>query len=275
MTNETFVEGWKGVVTITNWVYQYLPQLITAITLLVLGFIFGKTTKWIINKLGKISNIDKISQGTDKIIHKIGYAGSTINFVGDMVKWVIYSIFIIASANVIFGQELLTRAFVSLTMYLPKVILSAIVIIAGLIFGDVIGNVVSNLIENSSLKLKEKNILAFVSSLVTKVLIVLAAFIIALDIVGLYVEVLTVIFAILSLAVMLFVLIGTKDLAVNIFAGIYLQSLSNFRKGMTIEFDGKRGVIKEVGLVYTTILYNKNEIQIPNYLFMKKSYVIR
>ncbi len=275
MANQTFIQGWTGLVTITDWISSYLPQIFTAIIFLVAGIIIGKITKWIIVKIGKITGLDKLSKGTDKILHKFGYTKTTSELIGDLIKWVIYVMFIGAAAHVIFGEQLLAKAFVSIAVYLPKVILSAIIIISGLVFGDVLGNVVGNLIEKSPIKLKEKSMISAISSGLMKILIFLIAITIALDIVGIYVGVLTAGFTIVFLAIVLFALIGSRDLALNIFAGIYLQSSGNFRKGITIEFDNKKGKIKEIGLIYTVLDSNKNEIQIPNYLFMKKSCVIK
>ncbi len=251
------------------------PQIINFFIVLVLGFICGRVSRWIVVKFSSIFDLPKFTRGTDKLIHKLGYSGNTIEMIADLFKWTIYILFIGIAIQVAFGEKFLTNLFVSFTTYIPKLVIAVIFLIAGFIFGDILGSIVGGLIEKSPLKSEERGIASSVSAKVTKWITVIASFIIALEVVGIHTEILTVWFGVILIAIALFVIVGTKDLALNLFAGIYLQALPDFRKGFTIEFEGRKGIIKNVGLVYTTILHGKSEVQVPNYLFMKKSFVIK
>ena len=263
--------GFERLIEISN----NLPDVITGIILLILGFVFGKISKKIIVKFGEITKLDKLSSGTDKLIHKVGYFGTTFEFIGDIVKWVIYLVSAGGAFQIIFGEQLISQAVGVFMTYLPKVALATIIILLGLLVGDILGNFVSKLINKSSMSLREKGFLASISSFFVKVLSVLFAAAIAFDLISIYPEIFTVVFATIFVAITLFILIGTKDLAINFFAGLYLQSTSDFRKGMHVEVSGKKGTIKEIGAIYTTISSGKGEIQIPNYIFMRQAFVVK
>ena len=252
-----------------------LPDVVIGLIILILGYIFGKISKKIIVKFGSITKLDKLSSGTDKLIHKIGYYGTTFSFIGDIVKWVVYIVFAGGAAQIIFGEQLISRAIGIFMNYLPKVALATIIILLGLLIGDIFGNLIGKLVNKSGIKLKEKGFIASISAFFVKVLSILFASAIAFDLISIYPEIFTVVFTIIFAAITLFVLIGTKDLAINFFAGIYLQSIGEFKKGMQVEISGKKGIIKDIGAVYTTISSGKEEIHVPNYLFMKQAFVVK
>ncbi|MCD6576196.1 MAG: mechanosensitive ion channel [Nanoarchaeota archaeon] len=271
MVNNTFVE----VILSALPGEGILPYIATFLIILFFGWITGKIIRWVVHKILHIVGVDKFTKSTNRVVSKLGYRGTTVDFVSDLCKWVVYLIFISIAAQLIFGEQLLSNMLLSTMTYLPKVVVAIIFIIGGLIIGDLLGAIVSNLVSRFPLKLEEKSLIVSLSSAVTKVLVVLVAIVIALNVIGVYVEILTVGFGIIALTISLFILIGTKDLAINIFAGMYLHSFKNFRKGINVEVDGIRGTIKEIGLVFTTITNGKSEFHIPNYIFMRKSFVIK
>ncbi len=275
MANQTLVESLGESTTISSLIRSYIPELILAAIIVLVGFVVGKILKEIIIKIGEISGFDKISKGTNKILKKFGYRKSTIEFIGELVKWVVFILFFGAAIQYIFGEQIFTQTITSIGGYFPKVLLAIVVIIIGLILSDIFGSISKGLVKNLFPKLKDKNILVFFSGGLTKLLIFLISIIIALDILGIYVDVFTAAFAILLFTISLILIIGSRDLFLNAFAGIYIQSVGNLRRGMEIEFDKKKGVVKEIGLIHTTLEIKEEEIQIPNHLFMKKICTIR
>ncbi len=275
MSNQTLVESFGGFFTISDWAMAYLPQLILAIILLLLGFATGKILRYGVIKLGEITGFDKISSSTNKILRKFGYKKTTIEFMGGVIMWVTFLFFVGVAVQYIFGERILTQTITAIAIFLPKVVLAIVVIILGLILGDVFGNIAKGIIESLFPNLKDKNLISFFSGGMTKLLVFLIGIIIALDVLGIYVEVFTMGFAVILLSISLIIIVGSKDLLLNLFAGIYIQSSGNLRKGMEIEFDNNKGIIKEIGMIHTKVEIKKDEVQIPNHLFMKKICKVR
>ena len=275
MGNQTLIEAFSETISTSEGIMNYVPEIILATILLLVGFLVGKLAKHFIIKIGEVTGFDNISKSTDKILRRFGYRKSTMEFIGELSKWVIFLFFVGITMQYVFGEQILTETLTSIAVYFPKVILAAIIIIIGIILSDVFGNLAKGLAENLFPKLKDKNLISFFSGGITKLMVFLISIIIALDVLGIYVEVFTAAFAIILISISLIIIIGSRDLFLNAFAGIYIQSTGNLRKGMEIEFENKKGKIKEIGLIQTVIEINKEEIQIPNHLFMKKICTIR
>lgn len=275
MSNQTLVQSFGGFFTISDWAMAYLPQIILATILLLVGFVVGKILRYGVIKLGEITGFDKMSSSTNKVLRKFGYKKSTLEFVGGFIMWVTFLLFVGAAIQYVFGEQILTQTLTSIAIFFPKFIIAVVVIILGLILGDVFGNIAKGLTENLFPKLKDKNVISFFSGGITKSLIFLISIIIALDVLGIYVEVFTMGFAIILLSISLVIIVGSKDLLLNAFAGMYIQSSGNIRKGMEIEFDNNKGKIKDIGIIHTKIEMKKEEVQIPNHLFMKKVCKVR
>ena len=92
--------------------------------------------------------------------------------------------------------------------------------------------------------------------------------------IGVYVEILTIGFGIVFLGIILLILVGTRDLLPNLFAGFYLQSSNRIHKGMEISIDNLKGKVIEVGTIFTTLRTRKGEIQVPNNVLLKQSTVV-
>jgi hypothetical protein len=252
-----------------------LPNLVSGLIILLIGLILGKITGWLILKIGKLMGIEHFSSGTNKLLHKIGYFKSSINFMSDVAKWAVYLYFIGISTEILLGKQVLSNMFVSFTAFLPKVVLTVIIFVIGLILADLLGNIAGRLTMLLRISSKEKNTLSVILSVTTKAIVVLGTIAISVDILGIYSNVFTIVFAVSLIALFVFVLVGMKDIALNLFAGIYLHTLSNFRKGTVIEINGIKGTIKEIGLIHTVLNTSKGEFTIPNYKFMENNFLVR
>ncbi len=270
MDNSTLVESIGGFFTIREWASNYLPQIVIALALLFAGFLIGDLLKKGIIKLGEITGFNRISKSTTNILQRFGYRKSTIEFIGELAKWIVFLFFVGAAIQYGFGEQILTQTLGAIANYFPKVVLAVIIIVIGLVLSDILGNMASGLVKNLFPKLKDKNLISFFSGGITKVLVFLIGVIIALDVLGIYVDVLTIGFAVIFFSVTLIVIVGSRDFLLNAFSGIYIQSVSSLRKGTEIEFENKKGRIKEIGLIHTILEMDKKEVHIPNHLFMKK-----
>jgi len=255
---------------------NYLPNIIAGIAVLILGFFVGKITKYLIVKLSEIFNLKELAEksGIDKIIKKIKYSGSTFELVGDLFKWSIYVLFVIATLKIILGEQMSMQLIMPIVIFLPRIIVASITIIIGIILSEIVGGVVKNILSTVGEKWKAKKVISSLSEILIKVLIILIALAIALDLLGIYAEVITVGFGLIFFSMIILIVVGAKDLLLNLFAGLYLQSTDKLHKGVKISISGIKGKIEEIGLIYTTIKSGKKEISLPNYIFIKEKFFV-
>jgi small-conductance mechanosensitive channel len=116
-------------------VIAYIPNLIAAIIILLIGWVvgrlLGKVISGILDKIGVDDALIKTSVG--KAIEQSGT--SVVSFFDHIVRWFIYLIAIVAAANVL-RLEFITNLFQSIVVYLPHIAMFLIILIAGFIMID-------------------------------------------------------------------------------------------------------------------------------------------
>lgn len=116
-------------------VISYLPTLIAAIIILLIGWIVGRLLGKFVSKI-----LDKI--GVDDALRKTGVgkavenSGMEIVHLFDLVvRWFVYLIAILAAANIL-QLEILTDLFNSIVLYLPHIGMFLIILVGGFILID-------------------------------------------------------------------------------------------------------------------------------------------
>ena len=120
---------------------DYLPQLIGAIVILVVGYIIAKVLNKVITKLLQKVRLDErlsVNQG-GRYAEKISPKGQPSRLVGGVVFWVIM-LFVISSAIGTLGIPALTGFMNTVLGYLPNVLAALLIfIVAGAVAGAVGG----------------------------------------------------------------------------------------------------------------------------------------
>jgi small-conductance mechanosensitive channel len=116
-------------------VIAYLPNIIAAIIILLIGWIIGRLLgKYIslfLDKIGVDDALIKTSVG--KAIEQTGT--SVVSFFNLIVRWFVYLIALLAAANVL-QLEFLTNLLNTFVLYLPNIAAFLIILIAGFILVD-------------------------------------------------------------------------------------------------------------------------------------------
>ena len=119
---------------------NYLPQLLGAIVVLVVGYIVAKILDTLITKLLQKARLDARlgANSGGRIVEKASPGGSPARLVGGVAFWVIM-LFVISSAVSILGIPALTN-FVNLALsYLPNVIAALLIFIVAAAVAGAIG----------------------------------------------------------------------------------------------------------------------------------------
>lgn len=132
---------------------QFLPDLISAIVLLMIGSFSGWLTGKAFCRLLRILKIDEFSEryGINNILLKAGIRDNLSFVVGRFSGWLVFFIFVIislSSLNVPAIEKLLERFF----LYLPNLFIAVIILLAGYFLSNFFGRAALIASVNAGLK---------------------------------------------------------------------------------------------------------------------------
>ena len=144
MINPLDVLG-QALVDTTQTAISFLPNVIIAVIVFALGWIFGsilsKAVVHIINAL-RIDNALR-KAGMDTVSEKAGVCISVSGFFGGIIKWLVIIAFTIASAEIL-GLTQVTALLRDILVYIPQVIVAAIVLVMAALVADFVGRLVEH-----------------------------------------------------------------------------------------------------------------------------------
>ena len=119
---------------------DFLPNLLTAIFLLILGLMVAWLVKHLIVRFMKVCQIDSFcgKSGVAATFRNFGIKDTISGFSGRLVYWAVMLIFLIMALGALKTpavEEFLTRFF----LYIPNVFMAVIVIIIGYLVGNFLG----------------------------------------------------------------------------------------------------------------------------------------
>ncbi|MDD5152984.1 MAG: hypothetical protein PHS95_03310 [Candidatus Pacebacteria bacterium] len=126
-------------------VLSFLPKLVLAIVVVVVGWIFGSVLGDVVNKIVKSIKLDDIleSAGVKGVLHKGGFTLNSGAFFGALVKWFVI-IWVLLAALDIFELKTVTNILNYLvTKTIPSIIIASIVIIAGAFIADLVKKIIT------------------------------------------------------------------------------------------------------------------------------------
>ncbi|MFN3479449.1 MAG: mechanosensitive ion channel family protein [Thermodesulfovibrionales bacterium] len=132
---------------------QFLPNLISAMLLLLIGLFAGWLTKKTFCRLLRVLKVDEFSvrHGINNILLKGGVKESLSSIVGRLAGWLVFFIFLIislSSLNVPAIERLLERFF----LYLPNLFVAIIILLIGYLLSNFFGRAALIASVNAGLK---------------------------------------------------------------------------------------------------------------------------
>ena len=140
--------GWSEplIAALTRLVHQFfefLPQLLGGIVLVVVGYFVAKLLRLIAVRLAR---------GWDRLILRFAFGGKTADpekasqssakWVGSAVFWVTILVFLLAAANTL-DLRLLTTGLERIVGYVPNLIVGALTLVVGFALGNMARNAVA------------------------------------------------------------------------------------------------------------------------------------
>ena len=228
----------------------FIPQLIAAAIILVVGYFIAKAIGFVLGNGLKRIGFDKLSEqvGVSDTLSRSGISMSSAEIVGRLGFWIIMLTFLVTATESL-GLPRVSATIDEFVMYLPRVIAAAVIIIVGLLVAHFARDVVRSGAESIGVE--------YAKPLGTTVYGILFIIVVSLAINALEIEtdllnaVISILFGAIGIAVALSLGLGTRDLANNITAGVYVRDL--FEAGDKLVFGETEGIVEEVGTVKTIV----------------------
>jgi hypothetical protein len=132
---------------------SFLPELIGAIIIFVVGWIIARLLKVGVEKLLKLVRFDTATEktGVNKFLKKGEILKAPSEIVGTLVYWFIMILVIIASLDAL-GLPIVSDMLNSIFLYIPNVVAAIIVLVLGVLMGNLLSAVVRTAASNAGLK---------------------------------------------------------------------------------------------------------------------------
>lgn len=119
-------------------VLSFLPELLLAIVIVIIGWILGGSLSHLVEKLFNKLRFDKAldAAGVDHLAERAGYKFRPGQFVGALIKWFVILVFIVAALDIL-RLEQVTVFFREVALgYLPKVIVSVLILLGASVLAN-------------------------------------------------------------------------------------------------------------------------------------------
>lgn len=229
MQNTTAISSWQmavsnAVVDTLSTLLGFLPNLLGAIIVLIIGLIIARWSKTVIVKALQAIKFESYVKDTrlKKFLQKADITHKIEELIGSIFKWIIAITFFIASANIM-GLSAISRLLGGILEYVPNVLSAVIVLALGVLLAGVMEGVVKGAL--ATVDLKTSRLMGKIASYIVITIAVLAA-LSELHIAQNFINILFIgVVTSLALGIGLAVGLGSKDLVSRLLTDWY-NSLS-------------------------------------------------
>ncbi|MFP6850719.1 MAG: mechanosensitive ion channel domain-containing protein [Pseudomonas sp.] len=235
----------------------FIPRLFGAMVVVLLGFVVAKFLDTLLSKLLAKIGLDRLMAGTGltKILSRAGIQVPVSTLIGKIVYWFVLLIFLVTAAESL-GLERVSATLDVLALYLPKVFGAALVLLAGVLLAQLVSGLVRGAAEGVGLD--------YANGLgrIAQGLVIIISISVAIGQLEVKTDLLNNVIAIVlisvGLAVALALGLGSREIASQILAGIYVREL--YQVGQQVQVGAVEGQIEEIGTVKTTLLTEAGEL---------------
>ncbi|MBL7160747.1 MAG: mechanosensitive ion channel [Candidatus Aenigmarchaeota archaeon] len=256
---------------VVNFLYALIPQyilpnlqlIIQVVVLLVVAFVVGKVIKVFAVKILNTIGLKRMTSRSwaESMLKVTGYRGSIVELIGDLVKWLIYILFLALIIQTL-GLPGVADIFTSVAVFIPRFIGAILIIAIGFIIADFFGKI----FEEATRSFLAEDILSSLAGGLVKYSIALIAIIMSLSLIGLDIISLTVLFSLILAAIIIVLVLGIKDVFPNYTAGIHIRKL--LKPGEHVAIGKYSGVVEKLDTFSVILKNGERRTAIPNSLFL-------
>jgi len=247
----------SAMTTLWSKVAGFIPNLLGALLVVILGFFFAKLLDHPLSRLLAKLGLDRLMTGTGltKMLARVGIKIPVSTLIGRIVYWFILLVFLVSAAESL-GLQRVSSTLDVMALYLPKVFGAALVLVIGVLLAQLVNGIVHGAAEGVGLDYSAG------LGRVAQALVIIISISVAIGQLEIKTELLNTVIAIvlasLGMAAALALGLGSRDLVAQILAGIYVREI--FEVGQVVQIDEVEGVIEEIGTVKTLLLTADDEL---------------
>jgi len=130
---------------------MYIPSLINALLILLVGWVIAKIIQWVILRLSHAMGIDNLAKksGVHRFLEKRGVKNGFSGILSRICFWAIMLIVLVNFFNHL-GLELVSDLLNQLLLFIPNVLISCVLIIIGFYLAEFVSSLVFSSLEESN-----------------------------------------------------------------------------------------------------------------------------
>ena len=152
LTNSIDILG-QALVSTGATMIEFLPRVILSVVIFALGWIFGTVLGRSVTHLISLLKVDTAlhKAGMDVVSDKAGIKISVAGFFGGIIKWLVIISFTIASAEIL-NLTQVSSLLSDILLYIPQVIIAAIVLIMAALVADFVSRLVRHSVNATGMR---------------------------------------------------------------------------------------------------------------------------
>lgn len=241
---------------------SFIPNFIGMLLILLVGYLISRVLRSIVSTVLHRAGIDSATQriGVTDTLKGVGVQIPISEVVGRLVFWLFMLTFLISAAETL-GLENVSQTIDSFVTYLPNVIAAVLITIVGLMLAHFVQTLVRTTAEGVGIDYARP-----ISRVAYSILLIVVATL-AIDQLGIETtlinNVIQIVLIAIGAALALALGIGTRDVAGNVIAGVYVRDL--YKPGTQLKVAGVEGQLVQVGTVSTALSADDGKTyDIPN-----------
>ncbi len=141
---------------IFNEFFSWLPNILAAIVIFVVGVFIAKAIGRLIAKVLEKVYLDQAAEKTGlvKVLHNVGMKVKVSTAVALLIQWFLYAIVLVLAVEVL-NLPQVSRFLQSIVLYIPNVIVAVIILLVGVILSNFVQTLVEETARSAKLELAE------------------------------------------------------------------------------------------------------------------------
>ncbi len=252
---------------------SWLPSVLSALLLLFVGWLVARLSQALLGRLLQRLGLDRLAErsGIARGLANLGIQSTLSTLLARITYWLILIFFILLALGVLGLTDVVAATLDRFFAFLPRLVTTTIILIAGTFLARVIGDAVTALTMQSNIPSGQ------VLGQAVRYSLLLVIVILALDELGVQTTILTtIVIAVIgcvALGLALAFGLGNRDIAYSIMAGFHARE--EFTPGQMLSVGEYSGRLLRIGATKTVIETSDGQISLPNIALLTEAVKIQ
>lgn len=151
------IQTWGEVITTSfqalwSGFIGFLPNLLGAIVVFIIGWFIAEVIGKLAGQIVQILRIDQVLEriGFKKSLSRANMKLNSGKFIGELVKWFFIIVFLMAATDILELPQV-TEFLRQILLYIPRLIVAVLILLAGVLIANVLGKLVKASVETAGL----------------------------------------------------------------------------------------------------------------------------